>query len=54
MYIVQNWSEGGGQTPAQVEELLTVQVYLIVALLCMKFLQSALTLDHSTNLYSCG
>ena len=36
MYIVQNWSEGG-EASAQMEELLTVQVYLIVALLCMKF-----------------
>ena len=61
MYVVQNWSVGGGETTAQVEELLTVQVeelltvqvYLIVALLCMKFQQSALTLDHSTELYSC-
>ena len=50
MYTVQNWSEGG-QTPAQVEKLLIV--YLIVELLCIKFLQSALTLDHSTELYSC-
>ena len=24
MYTVQNWSEGGGQTPAQVEELLII------------------------------
>ena len=36
VYVVQNWSEGG-ETTAQVEELLTVQVYLIVVLLCMKF-----------------